>query len=868
MIGQTIAHYRIVKAIGAGGMGEVYLAEDTRLDRQVALKILPTELATDASRRIRFAREAKAVAALNHPNIVTVHAVEEADGLHFITMELVRGHTLAERLPHNGPCSRLVLRHRHSTRRCDRRRAPARDHASRSQTGQRHVDRRRSGQSPRLRPREGTARRLESRGTLALRSATEDGHIVGTPAYMSPEQAEGKKVDARSDIFSLGIVFYEMLTGERPFGGDSPTLVLSSIVKDTPSPLSEIKPAIPRRLARLVHRCLEKNPVDRYQSAIDLRHDLEETQSDDAPVAAMTSRMSTSGSRRGIAIAWGLGVLIVAAGAASIWPSGNRGGAGSETVPRLQNATQLTSVLSIESYPTWSPDGQRLAYQANDAGFYLLGNHDIWVAQLGSGEPVNLTKGSPANDRRPSWSPDGREIAFFSDRDGEWGVYIVAAIGGSPRKVLSVAWDARTAAGAHRNGRRMGPSCSSRRVRPTERRDRPVSGIVANHARGAARSTSRHGRWDLSVRPDGGRFAYVEAGGGNPEVTRLWTIAASGGEAIPLSDGRTKVWSPTWSADGRKVFYVSNRGGSMDLWQQAVTDDGDARRGAALRHTGPGYQLRGVFSGRHQAGVRAEAEGSPTCGASRSLSDRPATWADATSVTSERAYIEFVDVSPDGKQLAVSSDRRGNQDLWLLPAAGGEMTPLTTDPTPDWNPRWSPDGSEIVFYAYRSGNRDIWVMPSSGGPARQLTSQPGLRLVPELVTRWPGDRFPNNPREGSWIVSAAGGEPRFLTGGGIADWSPDGRWLVFIAGWGPVSRRQGWPEALPPSDAHQLRRTSLLAGWTIDLLQRDRRTKRESRHLESVVTRRKISRLTQLEGRRGSLGYAFSADARTLFHLV
>ncbi len=186
-------------------------------------------------------------------------------------------------------------------------------------------------------------------------------------------------------------------------------------------------------------------------------------------------------------IAWGLGAVIVAVGAASIWLLGSRWGAGSEIVPRLLNATQLTSALSIESYPTWSPDGQRLAYQANDAGLYLLGNHDIWVVQLGSGEPVNLTRGSLANDRRPSWSPDGREIAFFSDRGGEWGVWIVAAIGGSPRKVLPVA---RSHPKRQLERAAMGAGWDQVVRRDTreqpERRDRPVPGIVATHSRGAA----------------------------------------------------------------------------------------------------------------------------------------------------------------------------------------------------------------------------------------------------------------------------------------------------------------------------------------------------------------------------------------------
>ena len=238
-----------------------------------------------------------------------------------------------------------------------------------------------------------------------------------------------------------------------------------------------------------------------------------------------------------------------------------------------ENAVQVSSALDVESYPTWSPDGLRLAYQASDAGYFYIGNHDIWVAQPGSGEPMNLTKDSPANDRMPSWSPDGRDIAFFSDRDGGWGLYIVAAIGGDRAKRPVVAWNRksqleRTAVVEGRNHAfRLGESG------PRERRDRPVSPNFGDHQGDAAKREGNFG-WDLSVRPDGRRFAYVEGGPGATEVTRLWTIPATGGEAVPLTEGRTNVWSPTWSRDGRKVFYVSNRGGSMDLWQQAVADDG------------------------------------------------------------------------------------------------------------------------------------------------------------------------------------------------------------------------------------------------------------------------------------------------------
>ena len=351
----------------------------------------------------------------------------------------------------------------------------------------------------------------------------------------------------------------------------------------------------------------------------------------------------------------------------------------------------MTSALDVESYPTWSPDGQRLAYQANEAGFFLLGNNDIWVAQLGGGEPVNLTKDSPANDRRPSWSPSGREIAFFSDRDGEWGVYVVAAIGGSPRKVLALpgfnqnSWSAPQWA---RDGTRL--------LVPANEGDRNIIIDLALATLEVTRialpehPSPRH--WDMSIRPDGGRLAYLEAGGGGPELSRLWTVDASGAKAIPLHRRTTNVWSPSWSNDGRQISYTSNRGGSMDLWQQAVAEDGTPMGDPTAVTTGLGIRSA-AFSPDGTKLAYSRKAGSPASGACPSSRTGPRPGRMRQKGDLGRALIEFVDVSPDGQQLAVSSDRRGNQDLWVLPATGGEMTPLTTDPTPDWNPRWSPDGS-------------------------------------------------------------------------------------------------------------------------------------------------------------------------------
>ena len=277
MIGRTLSHFKILEKLGSGGMGEVFVAEDTKLSRKVALKVLPSETASDPERRRRFEQEAKTVAALNHPNIVTIHSVEEAEGIHFITMELVRGKTLTELIPRKGlPLSRFF----EVT-------IPLADAVSAAH-GQGIVhrdlkpDNLMVSDEGRLKILDFGLAKLKREfvesgiSELPTQSATQEGRILGTVAYMSPEQAEGKKVDHRTDIFSIGIILYKMVTGERPFKGDTSASILSAILKDTPRSVSALNPKLPSNLARIIKRCLVKDPEHRYQTAKDVRNELEE----------------------------------------------------------------------------------------------------------------------------------------------------------------------------------------------------------------------------------------------------------------------------------------------------------------------------------------------------------------------------------------------------------------------------------------------------------------------------------------------------------------------------------------------------------------------------------------------------------------
>jgi Tol biopolymer transport system component len=540
--------------------------------------------------------------------------------------------------------------------------------------------------------------------------------------------------------------------------------------------------------------------------------------------------------------------------------------AGQAAVPRLLHPVQVTVATSVEDYPSWSPDGRTLAYESNEGGGW-----DIWLVQVGGGSAVNRTADHPGEDRYPSWSPDGRHIAFWSDRDGG-GYYVVPALGGAPQRVAAASAGPGAFYYSPPQWSGDGRELAYVMYEPAGARFDPFVEIVSMTTREVKRVRlpgTQETRLDLSWSRDGRHLAYVDAGSQLAETTQLRLLRLSDGENIAVTDDRANVRGPIWSADGGSLYFSANRVGASDLWRQRIeggTPAGDPQQVTAaveVRHAALSADgARMAFSkGRWVANLWRV----PI------LDDRPATWTDTEQVTFEQGFIEFVDVSRDGRRLLFSSDRAGNQDLWTMPV-GGEMTRVTADPAPDWAPRWSPDEGEIAFYSSRSGDREIWVMPAAGGAARRLTHAPGLDATPS----WSADgrtiafRSERTGNSEIWTVGSDGGGERQLTQEPAADYgptfSPDGRWLAFSSSRGGAL--QLWQMPSKGGSAERLTRTATVSPvWSPDGERLYFGSAQGQPRLWGLSPKGGRERVVaDLSGRRGSLSFqAPATDGKNLY---
>jgi eukaryotic-like serine/threonine-protein kinase len=391
--GAHLGPYVIVAPLGSGGMGDVYRARDPRLNRDVAIKVLPALGADHPERRERFTREAQAVAALNHPNIVTIHSVEEANGTAFLTMEIVEGRSLADALVQGAlPIDRLLKVAI----------AVADAIAAAHQKGITHRDLKPGNvmlgehdQAGRVKVLDfGLAKLVNAPAdasgmtTVAAAPITGEGRILGTVAYMSPEQAEGKPIDARSDLFSLGVVLFEMATGQRPFTGDTNMSVISAILRDTPKSVSDLKAGLPPELGRIIRRALAKDPERRYQTAKDLRNDLEELKAslDSGELTATAPQSRSTLSRRWWAAALATVAAVLVGAGAYLWRQTDDSPTPFERLEVRRLTTTGTALLAAIS-----PDGRYIVHVHNEGG-----QQSLWMRQIATGSNVQIA--APADE--------------------------------------------------------------------------------------------------------------------------------------------------------------------------------------------------------------------------------------------------------------------------------------------------------------------------------------------------------------------------------------------------------------------------------------------------------------------------------------
>ncbi len=744
-VGDRLGPYRLAGLLGKGGMGRVYAAEDGKLGRRVALKILPPEAASEERRR-RFEREAKAVAALNHPNIVHLYSIEEEDGVFFLTMELVTGVTLGEIIPPGGlPMKRFFQIA-----------IPIADAlATAHERGVVHRDLKPGnvmvGDDSRVKVLDFGLAKLENEGAPPGEiSVTREGHVLGTVSHMSPEQAEGREVDHRTDIFSLGVLLYEMCTGKLPFTGASPNAVLSSILKDTPASVTEVNPKLPADLGRVIKRCLAKDSERRYQTAVDVRTELEELEYE-LDSRKLFQPALERGAPRGRVWAIAAASLLVAGGILLV------------TLGRREESfdiaggrfSQLTTEAGVELFPSLSPDGGFLAYSSRNRDE----DWDIYLLRAGGQRPINLTEDSPADDVQPAFSPDGTQIAFRSSRE-DGGLFVMGATGESARRLTTFGWNPAWSPDGNKLVFAAEPISRTPFDRPTTSALWTVE-IATGELTRLTEGDSVQPSWS----PGGDRIAYwgLVAGGAQRD---LFTIPADGGEPLAVTSDPAVDWSPVWSPDGKYLYFSSDRGGSMNLWRIPVDERSGERRGPPEPVRAPATFVAHVSFSRDGKRLVYASMLTDQSLESHDFDPRAGEVKNASPLSRAVRSVGNPRISPDGEWIAGASESQ--EDIVLVRSDGSDLRLVTDDPHRDRVPRWAPDGSRIAFYSNRSGKYEIWSVKPDGSDLKRLTE---LREGP---TRYP-------------------------------IWSPDGKRLLFssprftgflIDPWIPWSEQT--PEILPP----------------------------------------------------------------------
>jgi Tol biopolymer transport system component len=787
--GRSLLHYRLVEKIGEGGMGVIWKATDTSLDREVAIKVLPDAVARDAERLARFEREARLLATLNHPNIASVYGLHDVDGTRFIAMELVPGDDLAQRLVEGAmPAQETIAAGRqiaealeaaHEAGVVHRDLKPANvklDAEGRAKVLDfglaKAFD---SSEGPDGNPAESPT--VTSAGTLA-------GTIMGTAAYMSPEQARGTAVDKRADVWAFGALLFEMLAARRPFEGETISDTLAEVLKSTPE-WDHLPSTTPASLRAMIRRCLEKDRKRRLRDIGEARILLEDLESGRDPVAAKPETAASAPPRTGYrlrAVALlAVSALLFAAGYFLRTPDA-AGPSGIRPDARLR---RVTFEPGLEMEPTLSPDGNYLAYSTDDRG-----NLDIMVLPLAGGSANRVVAGD-GDDAQPAWSPDGTRLAFVSARDrsgrlspvgglGAGSAYVVArggdlfvapAMGGSPIKLAEQ--------GAY-------PAWSPDGDRLVYQSDRAghwdIWIIDAEGGDPRALTQDAHADYQPTWSPDGRWIAFVSRRGDS----ELHVRPADGIETrsdVALVTA-TLILGPEWSSDGRWLYFTSDRSSTasaMNVWR-ARFDPTSRTLGTAERVTLSDASDVDVTVGRGDACLAfSTAQFTPNIWELEVASGR------LRPITSGHGDEDYAHLSPSGDRLVVQSARgTDSQALWTVNLEGKFLERITHGAHEALTPRWSPDGKQIAYQLNTDNSAKIVVGSPGGASVSPVTEVTSPDAVYSPAWSPDGKQLAWSRSDASatsiWIAEI-GGEPRPLVEGegsvGFPSWSPDGTQVAF-----------------------------------------------------------------------------------------
>ncbi len=739
--GDLISHYEIHSVLGEGGMGKVYLAQDTKLERKVALKILPQRLATNQEHMRRFIQEAKTAAALHHPNIAQIFEIGEQDHTRYIAMEYVAGETLRQLL---------------SARKIEIKRAVelaaqvASGLSAAHKEGVIHRD---------IKPDNlivtgrgeikildfGLAKLIEKQreagGVNELTTAylgagshdaTTPGVIMGTVAYMSPEQARGEKVDQRSDIFSLGVVLYEMVTGQRPFKGKSAVDTLHAIINQDPLLLAQSNSQMPPELTDILAKAFAKDASERYQHAGDFELDLRRFKRaiESNTLLSSNSTSVSQGITHGFSIKWAaVSVLLIAASAFAGWWFAH-----STAVPRstieLDNLklAPLTSDPGYEGEPTFAPNGETIAYVADRTG-----NLDIYLKQISGGADINLTN-NPADDVQPAFSPDGKQIAFISTRSSSSSIlyfgydlplmggdlWVMPALGGGTRRIAGPgnfpSWSPEGATIIYTSGPQRRQKIYQVSSTGGDPKEIPLKFKTGEppHRFLLYPSFSSDGQWIV-----------FEADVTTDNV--IYVVKAEGGEPRRVARGKR----PTWNANSQAIIYSNTEAGkNQSLWHLPFsTSTGELSGNPTPLTVGRGRDTQSAVSrdGKSIAFTALNLSFNLEVLPFDAESGRPT--GDAQQITSGNDVIYFMNFSPDARSLVFESHRGASSHIWRVDL-GSPAVQLTADPNfNDLYPRWSPDGSSVVFLRRPSddpqASGSLWLMTADGANPQRLIENVG-----------------------------------------------------------------------------------------------------------------------------------------------